>query len=101
MTFYWTDIPDDRYVANMDQAMDQSGWTTYAAVDQKRTSLTVNTPHIHKKTVDISKTCQSHVAKNSVHLHCFTALLYSMSCSRDYCNTYIFFCVIIFVHEKM
>jgi len=69
MTFYWTDIPDDRYVTNMDQAMDQSGWTTYAVVDQKRTSLTVDTPTGHKKTVDITKTCQSHVAAaNLVHL---------------------------------
>jgi len=66
--FYWTDIPEDRYVTNMDQAMDQSGWTTYAAMDQKRTSLTADTPTGHKKTVDITKTCQSHVAANSVHL---------------------------------
>jgi len=52
----------------MDQAKVQSGWTTYAAMEQKRASLTVATPAGNEKTVDITKTCQSHVAKHSVPL---------------------------------
>jgi len=66
----WTDITEDHYVTNTDQAKARSRWTTYAAVDQRQTSLTVDSGH--NMTVYIWKTCQSHVTENSVI--CFTSL---------------------------
>ena len=58
---YSTELSVNRWVTSMEKVKVRSGWTTYAAWEQKRTLLTVDVQNGVGTTVDITKMCQSPV----------------------------------------